>query len=144
MSNTLHYRSDANIEIHGFKILVNQKLVWNSWNLTCYHGTRTTCSGKNIVPFGAGLWICFSQTKGSHNKPDAFGRARPTFGDEMISIAAYCFQNFSRVNIKQQECCVNFCDCSGFVWTFLCISWVLNAFYVHNSNLNYMHMLECI
>ena len=57
-----------------------------------------------------------------------FGRERPTFGDEMISIASYCFQFFSRVNIEQQECCVNFCDFSGFVWTFLCIKWVFNAF----------------
>ena len=34
---------------------------------------------------------------------------------------------FSRVNIEQQECCVNFCDFSGFVWTFVCINWVFNA-----------------
>ena len=53
-----------------------------------------------------------------------FGRERPTFGDETISIASYCFQKISRVNIEQQECCVNFCDFSGFVWTFLCINWV--------------------
>ena len=51
-----------------------------------------------------------------------FGRERPTFGDETISIASYCFQIFSCVNIEQQECCVNFCDFSGFVWTFLCIN----------------------
>ena len=57
-----------------------------------------------------------------------FGRERPTFGDETISIASYCFQIFSRVNIEQQECCVIFCDFSGFVWTFLCINWVFNAF----------------
>ena len=31
-----------------------------------------------------------------------FGRERPTFGDETISIACYCFQFFSRVNIEQQ------------------------------------------
>ena len=57
-----------------------------------------------------------------------FGRERPTFGDEMISMASYCFQNFSHVNIEQPECCVNFCDFSGFVWTFLCINWVFDAF----------------
>ena len=51
-----------------------------------------------------------------------FGRERPTFGDETMSIASYCFQIFSYVNIEQQECCVNFCDFSGFVWTFLCIN----------------------
>ena len=51
-----------------------------------------------------------------------FGRERPTFGDETISIASYCFHFFSRVNIEQQECYVNFCDFSGFVWTFLWIN----------------------
>ena len=42
-----------------------------------------------------------------------FGRERPTFGDETISIASYCFQFFSRVNIEQHECSVNFCDFWG-------------------------------
>ena len=57
-----------------------------------------------------------------------FGRERPTFVDEMISIASYCFQLFYRVNIEQQKCRVIFCDFSGYVWTFLCINWVFNAF----------------
>ena len=51
-----------------------------------------------------------------------FGRERPTFGDETISIASYCFQFCSHVNIEQQECCVIFHDFSRFVWTFLCIN----------------------
>ena len=38
------------------------------------------------------------------------------------------FKFFPSVNIEQQECCVNFWDFSGFVWTFLCINWVFNAF----------------
>ena len=57
-----------------------------------------------------------------------FGRECPTFGDKTISIASYRFQFFSRVNIEQQECRVNLCDFSGFVWTFLCIKWLFNAF----------------
>ena len=81
-----------------------------------------------VVIFGTGLGICFSQTRASHNKHDGFDRERPTFGDETISIASYCFQKISSVNIEQQECCVNFWDFSGFVWTFLCIKWVFNAF----------------
>ena len=76
---------------------------------------------KNFVPFGAGLGICFSQTRASHNKHDGFGRERPTFGEETIYIASYCFQKISRVNVEQQECCVIFSDFSGFVLTFLCI-----------------------
>ena len=51
-----------------------------------------------------------------------FSRERFTFGDETISIASYCFQKISRVNVEQQECCVNLCDFLGFVWTFLCIN----------------------
>ena len=34
----------------------------------------------------------------------------------------------SRVNIEQQECCVQFWNFSGFVSTFFCINWVFNAF----------------
>ena len=37
-----------------------------------------------------------------------FGRECPTFVDETISIASYCFQKTSRVNIEQQGCCVIF------------------------------------
>ena len=73
----------------------------------------TTCCGEKFVPFGAGLGISFSQTRASQNKHDGFDRERPAFGDEMISIASYCFQIFSRVNIEQQECCVNFWDFQG-------------------------------
>ena len=51
-----------------------------------------------------------------------FGREHPTFGDETISIASYCFQKISLVNIEQKECYVNFCDFLGFIWTFLWIN----------------------
>ena len=96
----------------------------NSWNLACYHGATSTCRGKIFVPFGACLVISFSQTLASHNKCDGFGREHVTFGDKTISIASYCFQKNSRVNIEQQECCVKFLGFSGFVWTFLCFNWV--------------------
>ena len=89
-------------------------LSWSSINMPC--------------PIWAGLGISFSQTGASHNKHDGFGRERPTFEDKTISTASYCFQIFSRVNIEQQECCVNFCDFSGFVWTFLCIYCIFDAF----------------
>ena len=75
-------------------------------NLAWYHGATSTCLGKKIVPFGAGLGISFSQTRDSRNKHDGFGRERATFGDETISAASYCFQKISSVNIEQQECCV--------------------------------------
>ena len=68
----------------------------------------STCRGIVFVPFGAGLGISFSQTRASHNKRDGFGRERATFGDEMISVATYCFQKNSSVNIEQQKCCVEF------------------------------------
>ena len=117
-----HRHSAANIEILGFYILVNPKLIWNSWNLACYYGAASTWCGKIIVPFGAGLGISFSQTLASHNKRDGFGRECATFGDERKSVASYYFQKIPSVNIEQQECCVQFWNFSGFVWTFLYIN----------------------
>jgi len=78
----------------------------------------------NFLSYLGQVWVY-----GSH-KPEllttslmvSVGNVRPTFGDKMISIGSYCFQKISRVNIEQQECCVNFWDFSGFVWTFLCIN----------------------
>ena len=86
------------------------KLGMLSWN-----GTRHA-----VVKFLSHLgqvWVY-----ASHNKHDGLGRERPTFGDETISVASYYFPNFFIVDIEQQECCVIFCDFSGFVWTFLCIN----------------------
>ena len=60
---------------------------------------------NSLSHLGAGLGICFSQNRASHSKHDGFGRERPNFGGETISIASYCFQFFSRVNIEQPECC---------------------------------------
>ena len=120
------------------------KIAWNSWNLACYHGEASTCRGKIFVPFGVDLGMSFSQTRGSNNKRDGFGRERATFGDEMISDASYCFQKNSSVNIERHKYCVQFWNFSRFVWTFLYINWVFQAFYVHNSNFNYMHIFKCI
>ena len=76
-----------------------------------------------ILPHLGQVWLYAS------HKPEllttsmmVLGRERPTFGDETISIASYCFQIFFLLKKEQQECCVNFCDFSGFVWTFLCIN----------------------
>ena len=59
----------------------------------------------------------------------------PPLGTKRYPLPLSAFNYFSRVDIEQQECCVNFCDFSGFLWTFLCINWVFNAF---------MCMLQCI
>ena len=92
--------------------------------LDMYDGTAATCCGKNIIPFGAGVGISFSQTRASHNKRDGFARERATFGDETISDASYCYQKISSVNVEQHECCVKFWNFSWFVGTFLYINWV--------------------
>ena len=44
-----------------------------------------------------------------------FGREHPIFVDETISIASYCFQIYSRVNIEQRKFCVIFCDFLVFI-----------------------------
>ena len=57
-----------------------------------------------------------------------FGRERPTFRDETISIASYCFQVFFSCEHRTTGVLCEFFDFSGFVWTFLCINLVFNAF----------------
>ena len=52
----------------------------------------------------------------------------PPLGTRRYPLPLIAFKFFSHVNIEQQECCVNLCDFSGFVCTFLCINWVFNAF----------------
>ena len=52
----------------------------------------------------------------------------PPLWTKRYPLPLIAFKFFSCVNIEQQECCVNFCDFSGFILTFLCISWVFNAF----------------
>ena len=51
----------------------------------------------------------------------------PTLGTKRYPLPLIAFTFFSRVNIEQQECCVIFCDFSGFVWKLLCIKWVFSA-----------------
>ena len=55
-----HHGSPANVDVLAFVILVNPKFARNSRNLAYYHGAASTCCGKKIVPFGAGLGISFS------------------------------------------------------------------------------------
>ena len=102
-----HRHSVANIEIPGFKILVNPKLVWNSWNLSCYHGAASTCHGKNFIPFEVGLGICFSQTIASHNKHDGFGTERPNFGAKRYPLPLIAF-NFFLMSTKNNRSVVLF------------------------------------
>ena len=139
-----HRGSPANVEVLAFVILVNTKLVWNSWNLACYHGTASTCWGKKYRPIWGRLWYkLLANHSFSHNKPDGFGRERATLGDETIYVASSYFQFFSCVNIEQQESFATFGIFRGspghfmHSLSFLCI-------HVHNSNLNYMHMPQCI
>ena len=124
-----HRHSAANIEIPCLEILVNRKLVWNSWNLAWYHGASSKWCGKVFVPFGAGLGICFSQTRPSHNKHDGFGRERPNFGGETIAIASYCFQIFFSCQHRTTGVlCYFFVIFQGSFGHFLCIKCVFNAF----------------
>ena len=59
----------------------------------------------NVLSHLGQLWVYAS------HKPEVlttsmmvFGKKRPSFMDKMISIASYCFQICSRVNIEQNEC----------------------------------------
>ena len=89
MSNTLPPSLDHK---HWDSWFLNPKLVWNSWNLACYHEAASTCRGKKYCPIWGRFGDMLLTNQSSHNKPNGFGREHPTFGDETISIASYCFQ----------------------------------------------------
>ena len=109
-----HRRLAANIEIHGFKILVNRKIIWNSWNLTWYDGTAATCNGKNIVPFGAGVGISFSQTRASLRTSLMVSVGYvPPWGTKQYRSPLIAFKKNPRINIEQQECRVKFWNFFG-------------------------------
>ena len=82
-------------------------LSWGGINMSWY----------KFCPINLGqVWVYVS------HKPEllttsmmVFGRERPTFGDETISVASYYLQKISSDNIEQQECCVKFWNFSGFV-----------------------------
>ena len=117
-----------NIEMPGFQILVNPKLVWNSWNLACYHGAASTCHGNFLPIWGRfGYMLLTNQSFSQQAWWFSVGNV-PPLGTKQYPLPLIAFNFFSRVNIEQQECCENFCDFSGFVWIFLCINWVFNAF----------------
>ena len=78
--------------------------------MACFHGAASTYRGKFFVLFGAGLGICFSQTRASHNKHHGFGRERPTFGDETIStvMRSILWTSMSRVHLASDTCHIYF------------------------------------
>ena len=57
-----------------------------------------------------------------------FGRERPTFGDETISIASYCFQFFFSCQHITTGVLCEFLRFFGVRLDILCINWVFNAF----------------
>ena len=102
--------------------------MWNSWNLDAVMERHQHVVVQILSHLGQ-VWVYAS------HKPEllttsmmVFGRERATFGTKRYPLPLIAFKKNSRVNIEQQECCVNFCDFLGFVWTFLCINWVFNAF----------------
>ena len=46
----------------------------------------------------------------------------PPSGTKWYPLPLIAFKCFSRVNIEQQECCVNFCDFSGSFWHFYALT----------------------
>ena len=89
---TVDYRQ--NIEMPGFQILLNPKLseIHETWQAIMERHQHAVVL---ILSHLGQFWVYAS------HKPEllttsmmVFGRERPTFGDETISIASYCFQIF--------------------------------------------------
>ena len=114
--------SADNIEILCFKILVNPKHAWKSWNLAWCHVMILPCCGKKIGQIETNFGLSFLQTGASVKKARGSKREHVTF--ECKTIYAAPLEFLYRGNIELHECPVKFWDYSGFVWPFLYINWV--------------------
>ena len=117
-----HRGSAENIEKLGFKILVNPKHAWKSWNLAWCHVMVLPCCGKKIGRIGTNFGISFLQTEASLKKARGSERERATFECETIYVVPLEF--IYKGNIELHECPVKFWNYSGFVWPYLHINWV--------------------
>ena len=116
-----HCGSAENIEKLGFKILVNPKHAWKSWNLAWCHVMVLPCRGKN-GQIGTNFGISFLQTGASLKKARGSERGRVPFECETIYAAPLEF--LYRGNIELHECPVKIWNYSGYVLPFLYINWV--------------------
>ena len=97
-----HHDSAENIEKLGFKIHVNPKLAWKSWNLAWCHVMALTWCGKKLGRFGTSFGISFLQTGVSLKKARGSERERVTFECETIYAAP--LELLYRGNIELHEC----------------------------------------
>ena len=82
-----------------------------------------------ICPIWGRIWYMLLTNWSFSQQPWWFSLGNvPPLRTKRYPLPLIAFKFFSRVNIEQQESCADFCDFSGFVWTFLCINWVFNAF----------------
>ena len=79
-------------DIHEILLGQNSSKIHETWHATMERHQHAVVNF--LLPFGAGLGICFSKTRASHNKHDGFGREWPNFGGKMISIGSNRFQIF--------------------------------------------------
>ena len=106
-----------------FKITVNSKLAWKSWNLGWCHFMAPTCCGKKIGRIGTSFDISFLQIGASLMKACGFERENVTFCAKRHTLPPRSWF-FYRANIELYECRVKNWNYSGFVWPFLYINWV--------------------
>ena len=116
-----HRGSAENIEKLGFKILVNPKHAWKSWNLAWCHVIVLPSCGKKMQNRNK-FWYKFLANR-------SFSQEGSWFWEGMCHLWVRnnirCPLEFLyRGNIELHECPVKFWNCSGFVWPFLYINWV--------------------
>ena len=111
-----HRGSADSIKKHGFKILVNPKHAWKSWNLAWCHVMVLPCCGKKNCRIGTSFGISFLQIGASLKKARGSERERVTF--ECGTIYAAPLEFLYRGNIELYECHVKIWNYSGFVSPF--------------------------
>ena len=123
-----HHSSPANVKVLAFVILVNQNLsgIHEPWHAIMEWHQHVGV--KNIVPFGAGYGISFSQNKASLTSLMVSIGNVPPWGTKRYMLPLLTLVFFSRVNIEQQECCAIF----GIFWGSLGHFYTLTEFSMHS------------
>ena len=135
--------SAGNIEKLGFLIPVNPKHAWKSWNLAWCHDMAPTFCGNFFGWTGTSFGISFLQTGASLKKARGSERNVSPPCAKRHTYTAFSRLNFLHRQIRpNRSIMLNFGIISGSFGLFIhqLSFW---AFNVHNSNLNYKHMLQC-
>ena len=139
-----HCGSAGKIEKLGFLIHVNPKHAWISWLLAWCHDMAPTCCGKFFWPTWDKLWCKLLANRSFPQEGSWFreGTCHLRLRNDIRTLPAHALISLHVQIRRNRSIVLNF----GIFWSLFGHFYTLTGFsrhFVHNSNLNYMHMLQC-